>query len=915
MEINTGFEKLKNRINECLGQKLKTLDREFDKFQSTGFDFCDSTALLPFDSVEDFAKNNKYDPWGFYCGINAVKAFGGNNGTYNYKKVYPFIFDEKNNLICATAIDEEKEYSEALVNFALRSIVSYPIGRSIVYMLDAKISGSFNQINSISTDLKDYTSEKNFFHYITVESEKQDLISELEQLLNKNIRSFCSNYSSLYEYNQFNPSNRVPYNFVFIRDIVKCLGEEKLKSIVRMVSYGEATKAGIFFFFTYRQSDLTPSGSHNNSNPLQELVEMSSTIDGNVSTILPSQFIYEKIDRSTINRVLDYVGTQKIPKSVSTFKSEIENMLSSNRLWEQSYRGPKENAIYIPVGYQSATEKQEIEFNFSNASPHAYIGGQTGSGKSVLLHNIIINGALRYSPDQLQFYLVDMKGVCFNMYKDLPHVIGLSASSSRHYALSLLEQMSNEMDKREILFSKAGTSNITEYNKYAKANGMPILPFVFGIMDEFQVLLSVQDSLKKEANAYIAKLHKGSRAYGIMLTLCTQSAANDGLEDRTQIGIKISLISGAQDSRVLLGNEAAAQLRGVGKALMNLNKTGEARYNHEFQVTFIDENNELPGYIKKIKEIYLNKIGGKDDLIHLSYDKNDKSAKIKSNLNFNNPDNSNFETEFFVGQPEFFRVKHVSFKMRRESKSNILMIGNDRTAAIRLNGIIALQFMRNYKNLGYKVLISDLQRKSESTYENLKFLVDTDNNVSLSNSLDAKEMLDNVYNILKERKANPNTSDRLPEILYSIIDIHEGELFDPTARSTSSMFSLSGPSESNVSAIQKLKEIIKTGPQYGVHTLLYVFNSINIATLLTDEVKPYMEVKIALRGGEPYDYIMRYCNKPIINEGSGYILMPPEMGLKYTASDSAGDPFRIYSETGFDKNGSVWDKLFNSVNY
>src|SRR5208337_4781457 len=49
-------------------------------------------------------------------------------------------------------------------------------------------------------------------------------------------------------------------------------------------------------------------------------------------------------------------------------------------------------------------------------SQHVLIAGKTGSGKSTLLHALIVNSALRYSPDELELYLIDFKkGVEFKV--------------------------------------------------------------------------------------------------------------------------------------------------------------------------------------------------------------------------------------------------------------------------------------------------------------------------------------------------------------------------------------------------------------------------------------------------------------------------------------------------------------------
>ena len=57
-------------------------------------------------------------------------------------------------------------------------------------------------------------------------------------------------------------------------------------------------------------------------------------------------------------------------------------------------------------------------------SQHVLIAGKTGSGKSTLLHALITNLALRYSPDEVELYLIDFKkGVEFKTYAthELPH--------------------------------------------------------------------------------------------------------------------------------------------------------------------------------------------------------------------------------------------------------------------------------------------------------------------------------------------------------------------------------------------------------------------------------------------------------------------------------------------------------------
>ena len=53
---------------------------------------------------------------------------------------------------------------------------------------------------------------------------------------------------------------------------------------------------------------------------------------------------------------------------------------------------------------------------------HTIIFGDTGSGKSNLLHTLITNLIKAYSPDELKLALIDPKQVEFDSYKNLPHI-------------------------------------------------------------------------------------------------------------------------------------------------------------------------------------------------------------------------------------------------------------------------------------------------------------------------------------------------------------------------------------------------------------------------------------------------------------------------------------------------------------
>ncbi len=112
----------------------------------------------------------------------------------------------------------------------------------------------------------------------------------------------------------------------------------------------------------------------------------------------------------------------------------------------------------------------------SGTSQHVLMAGKTGSGKSTLLHSIIVNASLIYSPDEMEFYLIDFKkGVEFKDYAQfrLPHARVIAIESEREFSLSVLQRLDAEMQARGELFREHGKQDISSYRA---TPGTPPLP-------------------------------------------------------------------------------------------------------------------------------------------------------------------------------------------------------------------------------------------------------------------------------------------------------------------------------------------------------------------------------------------------------------------------------------------------------
>lgn len=254
------------------------------------------------------------------------------------------------------------------------------------------------------------------------------------------------------------------------------------------------------------------------------------------------------------------------------------------------FTGSSRDGLAVPIGYD-ALGKGRMELRIDDETTHYFIGGTTGSGKSNLLHTLIVSACCRYSPRELRVYLLDFKdGVEFSQYADpvLRHAELVATEADAEYGVTVLEHLVRVKQERYGLFKKSRCKNIQSYRR---ANPTESMPRILVIMDEFQVLLA--GGQKEQAVTAMEILAKQGRACGIHLILATQSLKGlDFSTLSTQFGGRIALKCSAEDSKTILGgvtsnNEEAAALN-VPYAILNTQQ-GSVSGNEKFAVPWTKE--------------------------------------------------------------------------------------------------------------------------------------------------------------------------------------------------------------------------------------------------------------------------------------------------------------------------------------
>lgn len=189
-------------------------------------------------------------------------------------------------------------------------------------------------------------------------------------------------------------------------------------------------------------------------------------------------------------------------------------------------------------------------------TPHILIGGNTGSGKSVLTKCLAWQTVLQGDV----VYVADFKGgVDFpRAWQEFAYII-----TNEQKLLVLLNRLADTLEKRKQLFKEIDAANITEYREKSE-DYMQRIVFV---CDEVAELLdrTGADKERKELLAQIearlALIARQGRAFGVHLILATQRPDANILPGQIKTNMNIRICGRADTtlSTIIIGDGRAAE--------------------------------------------------------------------------------------------------------------------------------------------------------------------------------------------------------------------------------------------------------------------------------------------------------------------------------------------------------------------
>lgn len=632
--------------------------------------------------------------------------------------------------------------------------------------------------------------------------------NHLKDSLREKMAKALEEYGDVAKYNDSKNRVVVPYDVVVINDYQKCVNE--MSDLDALFENGH--KGGIYFFLM-NNLDFK---SDRDIDSLMALKDFYQVLEAeNFGNYSKDAFIRctPILDTPILAKAcFNYINEGAELPQVAVASVDYDKILSKG--FETIGK-----AMVIPVG--SSENGELVDFTIDTVSHiHCFIIGQSGTGKSVFLHDVIIGAMAKYSPDELELYLMDFKigGVEFNRYRNEKHVKALLVDNSDiQITLEILRDISNKMRERGKQLRASGVSNIVEYNQVNPTKKMPRIVF---IADECHVMFPTMNSkdtkLYREISEILQKIAKEGRSQGVHLVLATQTIA--------QAEISSEILNNISDFYLLKCSPSDSErlVRGSVDTTSGL-KTGQVLHHdidHDvvFKSTYLPTSQTLE-IIKKIND--KTKASKNEQFYFVGSQIFEIDDEVK-NLLIEKGDAISF------GRSIDTKMEPVVIPLRNEYADNVMLFGINDEEQVSRTTMASIKSLRiSNKNIKIKV-INCLSAEQRNTTKKLN---DWENKgeIELLNPQNCGGELVNIANSIMERTAEPTVlyilgQERFRELRMDM----EIAFTKPTVAADdfgfdSSMFTAGDSGSMNFNSYQKAIEyILKNGAEVGVHVILQI---------------------------------------------------------------------------------------------
>lgn len=756
-------------------------------------------------------------------------------------------FPERASLLFKAQYEGKAVAVNALQALLLRCWTALPAGKMRCTILDPVGRGeNFSAFMHLADHDEMLVNSRIWTEAQHIDQRLGDLTTHMEIVLQKYLRN---QFETLAEYNAQAGEVAEPFRFLVVADFPVNFTGDACRRLISLASAG--ARCGIYTFVMVDTNQPLPQGVD-----LADLERACLTLQWKTDHFLwpdrdldkfPLEFD-EPPDADTSTNILLKVGVQA--KEASKVEVPFALIATPPEKWWQT---DSRFGLSVALGRAGATARQDLTLGHGTAQ-HVLVAGKTGSGKSTLLHVLITQVAQRYSPDEVELYLIDFKkGVEFKAYAvhELPHARVVAVESEREFGLSVLQRLDSELIRRGDRFRALGVTDLPTYRNLRdsqksnahQGNGqaLPAMPRVLLVVDEFQEFFVEDDKLAQEAALLLDRLVRQGRAFGIHVLLGSQTLGGAYSLARTtidQMAVRIALQCSEADAHLILSkdNSDARLLSRPGEAIYN-SANGLLEGNHLFQVVWLSDQ-ERDESLRKIRQLGLHHKLQSNQIVFEGTAPSDLARNPLLRQLMTAPPDLNLKTPLSAWLGEAIAIKDPTAAVfRRQSGNNLLIVGQDDAAAFQmmLAALVSLSPSVGHVEKALQLVVaSPLTSEGHAILENLPELLP----VRHVPHRTLPETLIELNADLQQRLQGEQGPPRFL-FLYGLQKLRE--LRRPEDEYG---FGRKGTEES---PFKLFTQLTREGPPLGIYTVLWCDNLTNLQRYLDRQALREFEMRVLLQ--------------------------------------------------------------------
>lgn len=774
---------------------------------------------------------------------------------------YCVYFDSESNLLFEFSEEQKKSVVKSACNIGIRLFMMSPPGKIEFTFVDPIALGeSFAMFNRL-VDIDNRTSEViNGKIWSSPADIEQKLKIMTDHISNVTQRCLQGKYDNIYEYNRVAEQNAEAYQVLMLMDFPAGLTEQSLKLLEQIVTSGP--KCGVFTVIYRNESQYKKISER--SYPLITNIETSFQVFNFNENCTQISCSGEKIkDKPLVWNNLQQPSTEQMDQIIAALKKGIKNadkvVIGIDKVSDAESTSTTKDGIRIPIGIHGANEVQYLTLGVGG-SHHALIAGVAGSGKSSLLHTIILRTLTQYTPDELSIYLVDFKrGVEFKIYADfvLPAFKVIAIESEREFGYNILLALEREQKIRADLFKKSHVDKIEEYRELGKK-----MPRILVIMDEFHELFSnANDEFAKKSATIMERIVRQGRAFGVHLILASQSYSNITGIDRAvfdQMAVRIVLKCSKADANLLLDNGSTEidqiSIDDPGRAVYN-SEAGNKEYNSHFRVAYIapEKHRDM---LQEISDRTIS-YADKPTRILLSNIEDNKYSIFNQFVTYE-PSRCPVPGRLYIGEP-LSVTNNMNMDLVRSDNANLLMLGNDTEKARSMFAFAILSLCINYWVKNRKapenpfIYLLNCKPLDDSYFKDTPQIIASEllpeyvRYVHCGDESATQEVLSELHDNIKDSNKPIDTTDKFFFVFgYQRAEELKSEIKLSQSDDIDSLFNImsSNSNRPQLSPKEIFHTIVKDGAKHGVHVILWQ-DSFSALEQDDNNIMSYFSLKVA----------------------------------------------------------------------